>query len=482
LIRAENDKDIYLVFEYMETDLHAVIRANNILEEIHKQYVIYQILKCLKYMHSAELLHRDLKPSNILLNSECLAKVCDLGLARSIAVKEEGTVPVLTEYVATRWYRAPEILLGSQKYTKGVDMWSLGCILGELLLGKPIFPGTSTLNQLDRILELTGRPSAEDIEAIQSSLAGTMLEALPQTKTKALHEFFPTASDEALDLLKNLLKFNPNKRFTAEQALEHPFVAEFHNLDDEPSCDRVIEIAIDDNTKFSIREYRDKLYQEIMKKKKEQRKVILENTFIPNNVPVVNKAPARKEEEKMQKHSNYQQNEQKYEKINYGNSNVNLNAGKKPMNSNNNNSITSNISMNPYNKQTSASVKGKNNTFMGNGGVAASNVSANMAQIQKNIIAGNSMNEKNYNFINSNMNSNSQGLNPLMNKMNAQQSVNRQGFNNKEEKNEKFYEKNEKNYQVNPAGAKNILNSGIVYRTNNTNPILNNNKKPNGKN
>ncbi len=75
MIRAENDKDIYLVFEYMETDLHAVIRANNILQEVHKQYVVFQILKCLKYMHSAELLHRDLKPSNILLNSECLVKV-----------------------------------------------------------------------------------------------------------------------------------------------------------------------------------------------------------------------------------------------------------------------------------------------------------------------------------------------------------------------------------------------------------------------
>lgn len=75
MIRAENDKDIYLVFEFMETDLHAVIRANNILQEVHKQYIVYQILKCLKYMHSAELLHRDLKPSNILLNSECLVKV-----------------------------------------------------------------------------------------------------------------------------------------------------------------------------------------------------------------------------------------------------------------------------------------------------------------------------------------------------------------------------------------------------------------------
>jgi mitogen-activated protein kinase 15 len=280
VIRAENDKDIYLVFDYMETDLHAVIRAN-ILEEIHKQYIIYQILRCLKYMHSADLLHRDLKPSNILLNSECLVKVADFGLARSVAVKEEGNAPVLTEYVATRWYRAPEILLGSQKYTKGVDMWSLGCILGELLLGKPIFPGTSTLNQLDRILELTGRPSSEDIEAIQSSLAGTMLDALPQTKTKPLHEFFPTASDEALDLLRNLLKFNPFKRFTAEQALKHPYVTQFHNPADEPVCDKIIRISIDDNVKFTIKDYRDKLYQEILNKKKKQRKLMLTNN---NNI------------------------------------------------------------------------------------------------------------------------------------------------------------------------------------------------------
>jgi len=97
-------------------------------------------------MHSGQLLHRDLKPSNILLNSECLVKVADFGLARSVAAQEEGNNPVLTDYVATRWYRAPEILLGSTKYTKAVDMWSLGCILGELLAGKPVFPGTSTLN------------------------------------------------------------------------------------------------------------------------------------------------------------------------------------------------------------------------------------------------------------------------------------------------------------------------------------------------
>lgn len=136
VLKAENDRDIYLIFEYMETDLHAVIRAN-ILEEIHKQYIMYQLFKALKYMHSAELLHRDIKPSNILLNSECQVKIADFGLARSLAQisEKQSTNPILTDYVATRWYRAPEILLGSTAYTFGVDMWSSGCILGELIGG-----------------------------------------------------------------------------------------------------------------------------------------------------------------------------------------------------------------------------------------------------------------------------------------------------------------------------------------------------------
>ena len=274
VIRADNDKDIYLVFEYMETDLHAVIRAK-ILEDIHKQYVMYQTLKCLKYMHSADLLHRDLKPSNILLNSDCLVKVADLGLARSVAMKEESAIPVMTEYVATRWYRAPEILLGSQKYTKAVDMWSLGCILGEMLLGKPIFPGTSTLNQIDRVMVVTGKPKAEDIESLQSPLAATMLETLAMPKTKSLRDMFPMASEDALDMLSKLLQFNPNKRLTVEQALKHRYVAQFHNPDDEPVCGKTIYIPIDDNTKLSMREYRDRLYQEIARKKKEQRRAEL---------------------------------------------------------------------------------------------------------------------------------------------------------------------------------------------------------------
>ena len=169
--KADNDNDLYLVFEFMETDLHAVIRAG-ILQDLHKQYIMYQCFKALMYMHSADLVHRDLKPANLLLNSECLCKIAvrrgcgsnpagrcsappqerrsssrpdapapasfrgsrflplraqDFGLARSLLQESNN---VLTDYVATRWYRAPEILLGSTKYGKAVDMWSLGCAGG----------------------------------------------------------------------------------------------------------------------------------------------------------------------------------------------------------------------------------------------------------------------------------------------------------------------------------------------------------------
>jgi len=272
VIKAENDKDIYLVFEYMETDLHAVIRAN-ILEDIH-QYIIYQLLKSVKYMHSGNVLHRDLKPSNILLNSDALVKVADFGLARSIKFCEENKEEsqVLTDYVATRWYRAPEILLGSTRYTKGVDMWSIGCIMGELLGGKPMFPGNSTMNQLDKVIEVTGRPSTEDIEGIQSPFASTILESLPPSTPRSLVDMYPRASAEARDLLRKLLMFNPDKRITAEQALNHPYLAQFHNELEEPVVGKTIELIIDDNKKMPISEYRNTLYLDIKRKRKERRR------------------------------------------------------------------------------------------------------------------------------------------------------------------------------------------------------------------
>jgi len=275
VINAENDKDIYLVFEYMETDLHAVIRAN-ILEDVHKRYIIYQLLKALKYMHSGAVIHRDLKPSNLLLNSECLVKVADFGLARSIEFKEEEQTQVLTDYVATRWYRAPEILLGSTDYTKGVDMWSVGCILGELMLGKPIFPGNSTMNQLERVMEYTGRPNKVDLEAINSPYAETMLDTLSpdNVEVQSWTSLFPSAETDTIDLLTQLLQFNPNKRINVEESLCHAYVEQFHvgNEEDEITCDKKINIPINDNKKLGVAAYRNELYQNVIKVQQDEKK------------------------------------------------------------------------------------------------------------------------------------------------------------------------------------------------------------------
>ncbi|SPJ12693.1 mitogen-activated protein kinase 1 [Plasmodium sp. DRC-Itaito] len=268
VIKAKNDNDIYLVFDFMETDLHEVIKAD-LLEEIHKKYIIYQLLRALKYIHSGGLLHRDIKPSNILVNSECHIKVADFGLARSISTHiNENKIPVLTDYVATRWYRAPEILLGSTNYTEGVDMWSLGCIMGELLCGKPLFTGNSTMNQLEKIIQVIGKPNKKDIEDIRSSFAEKIISSFVDLKKKNLKDICYKASNESLDLLEKLLQFNPSKRISAANALKHKYVEEFHSLIDEPTCRHMIRVPINDNAKYKVNFYRNVVYFVITRRKK----------------------------------------------------------------------------------------------------------------------------------------------------------------------------------------------------------------------
>jgi mitogen-activated protein kinase 1/3 len=148
----EDYHDVYIVADLMETDLHRIIYSKQSLSIDHSQYFIYQVLRGLKYIHSAEVIHRDLKPSNLLVNSNCDLKICDFGLARGIHQPHNeggrGGTMLLTEYVVTRWYRAPEIMLACHEYSKPIDMWSVGCIFAELLLRKPYFPGDDYIDQV----------------------------------------------------------------------------------------------------------------------------------------------------------------------------------------------------------------------------------------------------------------------------------------------------------------------------------------------
>lgn len=314
--------ELYLVFEFVETDLHKLLMTPQYLTIDHVKFLLYQLLCALRYMHSGNVIHRDIKPANILLNEDCTLKVCDFGLSRvlirgeksnlasplssseaalvgaetSSSVLEAGlkaTPPPptrtvlqrqLTKHVVTRWYRAPELIL-LQEYSSPVDVWSVGCIFAELLSMQkesvpmytervPLFPGRSCfplsadndrtykdqLDQLNVIFDVIGTPSNEDICNLGD--VKNYLSGLPKKEPRDLQKrSFPGAPPDAVDLLKKMLVFNPDKRITVEQALAHPFLASTQNKAKEHVADASI-VAIEDG-KLSHEELKAKLLVEV---------------------------------------------------------------------------------------------------------------------------------------------------------------------------------------------------------------------------
>eukprot|EP00268_Persea_americana_P047335 TRINITY_DN4924_c0_g2_i1.p1 TRINITY_DN4924_c0_g2~~TRINITY_DN4924_c0_g2_i1.p1 ORF type:complete len:383 (-),score=56.00 TRINITY_DN4924_c0_g2_i1:503-1651(-) len=223
--------DVYVATELMDTDLHQIIRSNQELSEEHCQYFLYQILRGMKYIHSANVIHRDLKPSNLLLNANCDLRICDFGLARPTAENE-----FMTEYVVTRWYRAPELLLNSTDYTAAIDVWSVGCIFMELMNKQPLFPGRDHVHQMHLLTELIGTPTEAELGFLRSEDARRYLKQLPYHPRKSLSQAFPHVHPVAIDLVERMLTFDPTKRITVEEALAHPYLARLHDIADEPIC------------------------------------------------------------------------------------------------------------------------------------------------------------------------------------------------------------------------------------------------------
>nr|AKL87248.1 mitogen-activated protein kinase 13 [Linum usitatissimum] len=250
--------DVYIATELMDTDLHQIIRSNQGLSEEHCQYFMYQLLRGLKYIHSAHVIHRDLKPSNLLLNANCDLKICDFGLARPASENE-----FMTEYVVTRWYRAPELLLNSQDYTAAIDVWSVGCIFMELMNRKPLFPGKDQVHQMRLLTELLGTPSESDLGFVRNEDARKYIRQLSPHPRQSLAKLFPHVHPLAIDLVDKMMTFDPTKRITVEEALAHPYLERLHDIADEPVCQESFSFDFEQQV-LSEEQMKEMIYREAL--------------------------------------------------------------------------------------------------------------------------------------------------------------------------------------------------------------------------
>nr|XP_039319231.1 mitogen-activated protein kinase 11 isoform X2 [Saimiri boliviensis boliviensis] len=265
----EDFSEVYLVTTLMGADLNNIVKCQALSDE-HVQFLVYQLLRGLKvgrpglrgfptrgaggpgpaltatplpqYIHSAGIIHRDLKPSNVAVNEDCELRILDFGLARQ--ADEE-----MTGYVATRWYRAPEIMLNWMHYNQTVDIWSVGCIMAELLQGKALFPGSDYIDQLKRIMEVVGTPSPEVLAKISS-------------EHKDLSSIFHGANPLAIDLLGRMLVLDSDQRVSAAEALAHAYFSQYHDPEDEPEAEPYDESV--EAKERTVEEWKELTYQEVL--------------------------------------------------------------------------------------------------------------------------------------------------------------------------------------------------------------------------
>jgi mitogen-activated protein kinase 1/3 len=259
----EHQNDIYIAETLMEADLHQIIRSGQSLSDDHFQFFIWQLLKGLKYMHSMQVIHRDLKPSNLLVNSNCDLKICDFGLARAVDSTEALE---LTTYVVTRWYRAPELML-ADSYQASVDMWSVGCILAELIKRRALFPGKNTLNQLELITQTMGSMTERDIQKFgkPDMKAVKLVLKMPKHPRRPWESVLRDANPAAIDMIDRLLNYDPVGRLSAAEALAHPYVEALHQPDEEPTADGPFELDWEQEQDLTVDDVKELIHREIVK-------------------------------------------------------------------------------------------------------------------------------------------------------------------------------------------------------------------------
>uniref|UniRef100_A0A674P0Q5 Stress-activated protein kinase JNK n=1 Tax=Takifugu rubripes TaxID=31033 RepID=A0A674P0Q5_TAKRU len=223
----EEFQDVYLVMELMDANLCQVIQME--LDHERLSYLLYQMLCGIKHLHAAGIIHRDLKPSNIVVKSDCTLKILDFGLARTAA-----TGLLMTPYVVTRYYRAPEVILG-MPYRANVDIWSVGCILAEMVRHKILFPGRDYIDQWNKVIEQLGTPSQDFLMKLNQSVR-TYVENRPRYAGYSFEKLFPDVlfpadsdhsklkASQARDLLSKMLVIDASKRISVDEALQHPYI------------------------------------------------------------------------------------------------------------------------------------------------------------------------------------------------------------------------------------------------------------------
>jgi serine/threonine protein kinase len=209
--------ELHLVFEFLEENVYQLIKdKTEPLPEARVRSIAHQVLQGLAYMHKHGFFHRDLKPENLMVTND-ICKITDFGLAREIRSR-----PPFTDYVSTRWYRAPEIVLRGTNYNSPVDIFALGCIMAELYMLRPLAPGNNETDQMMKLCSVLGTPSMSQWPE-GYKLASQMGFRFPQYRGMNFRELMPTASMEALELILRMLSWDPQKRPTAAECLEHSY-------------------------------------------------------------------------------------------------------------------------------------------------------------------------------------------------------------------------------------------------------------------